>query len=283
MKILALHQNTIDDLMQAHDLSAMPIGALRRTMRTGWLDPKYPVAFAILVEDRAVGWIQTIPARRKWRGSMVTVCNLSGWYTLPEFRHFSMYLMTAVRKHFKNVPVTVFTASGVAARIYDALKVTHLDATRWALPLSRSETPTDVSISRLADADHPALTSDQKTLVGDHLPHGLNAYMLSHTDGRDLLVMLNPRERKEVAVADVLFMAGAAELLLMPALFTPDLGLGGSETLLIDTRHLPAVLKEHVSELRPVTPRYILHDPDQNFADLDFLYSEIFLNTQNLL
>lgn len=91
--------------------------------------------YILLDNDKVVGFLGLIFAKRKIGGSEVKFCNIGNWIVLAEYRNRSMALLRPVLK-LNNYVLTNFTASKTVGTIFKTLKFKELgDGLCIILPL----------------------------------------------------------------------------------------------------------------------------------------------------
>lgn len=256
----------------AYEVNGAPIAAWRRTLAQPWVDPSKPIAYVLVDGRKCVGWLQTIYADTRFGdGEPPTlICSLSGWYVHEDYRFNSLKLILGAMNDADTTPMTVFTASHTAARIYTGLRWHLLDKDRWTIPLSdRAGGPILVDD---VEAIFDRLSPGEQRVVNDHRAHNLNHAMITAGD-RYCYYSYLVHERLNQQVADILYLAGESDLLLEQWQPKPATPLASCAILNVDSRYFGD---------RPVNlPRgdmwgaRMFHGPIELRSKLSMLYSEV--------
>jgi hypothetical protein len=278
MKILEIFKHDLIDVTLKFDVNGCPINSYMKTLDIDWVLNDYPLALIIVVDNKWVGWIQTIFSLRNNR----VTCNLSSWYVYEEYRAYSLNLMLYIRSKFKNIPVTVFTPSGKAAQIYDALNVTKLDADRWYY----RPRPRPIIAGIINNKSLKLLPAEICTEILDNTNKSINFFLIRHKSSICVFSMRR-RVKNEKVLFDILSIKGDPRIFFDGFSFQHQAVVDGE--ILIDDRFVPNRIKKYlidnsfIEECRLPNARYILNASKEESIGVDFLYSEVILNNSSLL
>ena len=105
-----------------------------RLFRHPWRDPSRPVGVALQDGPRAVGFLALLFSPPRPGDSGSTICNLSSWIVLDEYRGSSLRLLGPILRH-PEWTVTNLTPTEEVGRLFQRLGFRPLETHRCLLPL----------------------------------------------------------------------------------------------------------------------------------------------------
>lgn len=252
----------------------VPRSRWERLFRHPWRDPSRPVGVALQEGGRPVGFLALLfaPARPGDSGS--TICNLSSWIVLDEYRGSSLRLLAPVLSH-PDWTVTNLSPTEEVGRLFQRLGFRPLETHRCLLPLrpDRLFRFAGGVKARVVDPSDPGELEDEHRWVVEQ--HGeLARYLaLEGPDSRGLVVYGPGRVRGLPAVR--------LHHVSNPELFRE--GLGPVHRVLL-RKHGACMLVFDRRILGRATPAGAIHRPlpvprlfrsgDRTETDLTELFSE---------
>lgn len=275
--ILRIDSSNIADISENFDINGLPLPQYLATIRLSWINHKYPYAYALLKSGRFLGWLQAIYADRRLNGQPTTICNLSSWFVLEEFRSESLRLLMAAIKDAGDIPLTAHTPSNLAATIYKALRFHVTDSERFGLPLDRRG-----GKAAMAEPERIFLflSSEAKKVFNDHRGLDIQHCMIRHSES-SLYFCYKIRQRFDFVVADMLYADGDIDLWFGDWMPPDGSKLAQCQLLLIDRRFLSG-RRPDLELVNPFAPRFY-RGPQDLGPRLDFMYSEVPLYLPNMM
>jgi peptidoglycan/xylan/chitin deacetylase (PgdA/CDA1 family) len=272
VEIVRVESSNWSNFSTTYDINGAPVPQWRHTISQPWVDTSRPIAYALSVGRKLVGWLQTIYADTRFSdGAPPTlVCSLSGWYVEEEHRASSLKLILAAMNDAGSVPMTVFTASHTAAKIYKGLRWHLLDNERWTFPLTgRTNGP---ALVEDADIIFDLLAPADQRILNDHRANGLNHAMIIRGERYCYFSYLT-HKRLESLVADIVFLTGDISLLLDDWHVSVTTVLAKCQSLFVDCRYLNGL--EHSLHRTDMWGARMFRGPDELKDKLSMLYSEV--------
>jgi len=113
---------------------SVPQSRWERLFRPPWRDPSRPVGVTLQDGRRPVGFLALLFAPPRPGDSGSTICNLSSWIVLDEYRGSSLRLLAPVLSH-PDWTVTNLTPTDEVGRLFQRLGFRPLETHRCLLPL----------------------------------------------------------------------------------------------------------------------------------------------------
>lgn len=140
-----------------------------------WESPEAHIGYVLVDGEKVVGFLGTLFSQRFINGERKTICNLSSWFVLPEYRNESILLFSDILRH-KEYTITSFTSVPDAVRILKKLGFRQLDNSFYWYKKNFFKRPMRIKHSSGSSDFEKYLSEEEKRVHNDHLP--FNAFPL---------------------------------------------------------------------------------------------------------
>jgi len=171
----------------------VPIGAWQRLFDYGWIGEKPDFGRVLTVGNDITGFIGAIYASRKINGRTGSVCNLTSWYVLPDYRGWGVELLAAAVSN-KDLTYTALTPGPAATQMLEAMGFARSNTCKIALPpLAQIDTllQRELSISFDPETIRRSLDDTQRQIFDDHV--GCDCLPLSLSAGSEHTLLIVKR------------------------------------------------------------------------------------------
>jgi predicted RNA binding protein YcfA (HicA-like mRNA interferase family) len=171
----------------AHD---RPPDVLRRLFDYPWARDQPNRGFVLTAGDQIVGCVGAIYSIRHIDGQEHHFCNTSTWYVEPDYRRYSLLLLTALMGLRQHTLVTL-TASPEVAQVLEKIGFEVISSHRLFFGPSPRLVTLPAHGAQILDSEPEiamVLSDEHRRILHDHLPFGCRNYVLKERDGYSYVV-----------------------------------------------------------------------------------------------
>lgn len=129
------------------------------------------LGFVLTGGDTIIGFLGTVYSRRRLKGQTLSVCNLTSWYVLPQYRGWGALLLLRAALQDKTVAYTSLTPGAEATAIFQALGFRSVERKKFYFsPFGNAKTLLNrrPQLEFRHDQIRKLLSNDERRIFDDH-------------------------------------------------------------------------------------------------------------------
>jgi len=234
--------------------------------------------FVLWDDDRCVGFLGTIWSEREIGGRRESLCNLTSWITLPEYRNHSLLLLKAVLA-LRDCTITCHSPAPHLYPIYKKFGFGDLE-THLRIILPWPSLPPRLGIGAHLYSDParitPRLDQPERRILEAHLVPGCGHLLIETRHGSCYLVFTRTRGRRRYFSHFHYIGAPSIFVRFLDRVKLHLLAVNRTLLIMLDSR-LAAGLDLPHSRLAPLGVPHVFRSSSLSPGQIDNLYSELIL------